>query len=126
MAGRPQLKGYVAVKQSGSELGIISGGSMIVSTQQGEMIIKSGQRLILAQAELDIGPPEEKEEAAKKEDKEKKPGLSKGAKITMGAIGTLAIAAGVVALAGGGGGGSGGSGGGGGGGSSVSPSSPTP
>ena len=44
------LKGYVSVKQNRSELGIIKGGSMIVSTQQGEMMIESGQRIILSQA----------------------------------------------------------------------------
>ena len=38
----PHLKGYIAVKQNGSELGVIKGGSLIVATQQGEMIIESG------------------------------------------------------------------------------------
>ncbi len=55
----PQLKGYVAVKQNGSEIGVLEGGSMIVSTQQGEMMIESGKHLILAQADLDAIAPEE-------------------------------------------------------------------
>jgi hypothetical protein len=129
-AGSPQLKGYVAVKQSGSELGVIEGGSMIVSTQQGEMMIKSGQRLILAQADLDVGAPEEietsdetegKQEKEGKEGKEGKAGMSKNRKIILGAIGVVAVAAGVGALAGGGGGGGGGGSDGGG---PISPSSP--
>jgi len=123
----PQLKGYVSVKQNGSELGVIRGGTMIVSTQQGEMMIESGQRLILAQADLDVGAPEEAETSAEKEGqeektgKEEKPGMSKNQKIIVGVIGAAAVAAGVGAFAGGGGGGGGSDGGG-----SVSPSSPTP
>jgi hypothetical protein len=128
----PQLKGYAAVKQNGSELGVLEGGSMIVSTQLGEMMIKSGQRLILAQADMDIGAPEEietsdetegKEEPEGKDEteaKEEKAGMSKNQKITLGAIGAAIVLAGAIALGGGGGGGGGGSDGGG----SVSPSSP--
>jgi hypothetical protein len=118
----PQLKGYVSVKQKGSELGIIKGGSMIVSTQQGEMMIESGQRLILTQADMDVGAPEEKETIDEKEGKEEKAGISKKTKIILGAIGGAVVLGGVAALAagGGGGGGSGGSDGG----DKVSPSSP--
>jgi hypothetical protein len=126
-AGSPQLKGYLAVKQNGSELGVLEGGSMIVSTQQGEMMIESGQRLILGQADLDVGAPEEIETSDEKEGqeektgKEEKPGMSKNQKIIVGAIGVVAVAAGVGALAGGGGGGGGGGSDGDG---SISPSSP--
>jgi hypothetical protein len=121
----PQLKGYVSVKQKSSELGIIKGGSMIVSTQQGEMMIASGQRLILTQADMDVGAPEEKETIEEKEGKEEKAGISKKTKIILGAIGGAVVLGGVAALAagGGGGGGSGGSGGSDGG-DKVSPSSP--
>jgi hypothetical protein len=129
------LKGYVSVKQNRSELGIIKGGAMIVSTQQGEMMIESGQRIILAQADMDVGAPEElepsdeeevkAEEAVKDEGaaKEKKAGMSKNTKIVLGAVGGAVVIGGIGALAagGGGGGGSGGNGG-----DSVSPSSPTP
>ena len=121
----PQLKGYVAVKQNGSEIGVIAGGSMIVSTQQGEMMIESGKQLILAQADMDVGAPEETETSDEKESqeekagKEKKPGTSKNTKIIVGVIAAAAVAGGVAALAGGGGGGGGGDGGG-----TVSPSSP--
>ena len=124
----PQLKGYVSVKQNRSVIGIIEGGSMIVSTQQGEMMIESGKKLTLAQADLDVGAPEEtkttdeKESQEEKTGKEGKTGLSKNRKMILGAIGVAAVAVGVGALAGGGGGG--GSGGGDDGGS-ISPSSPT-
>jgi hypothetical protein len=123
-----RLKGYVSVTQSGSELGVIEGGSMIISTQQGEMMIKSGQRLILAQVDMDVGPPKEEKKVDEKEGQEApesqegqaaKAGVSGNTKIIVGAIGVAALAAGVGALAGGGGGGGDGGG-------SVSPSSPTP
>jgi hypothetical protein len=135
--GNPQLKGYVAVKQNGSEVGVIEGGSMIVSTQQGEMMIEAGQKITLAQADMDVGAPKEietidekegKEVTAgkdEKEGKEEKAGMSKNQKIILGAIGGAAVIVGGALLFGGGGGGS--SGGGGGdndNGGSVSPSSP--
>ena len=124
--GSPQLKGYVSVKQNGSEIGIIEGGAMIVSTQQGEMMIESGKKLTLAQADMDVGAPEateasdEKEAKEEKDGKEEKPGMSRNQKIIVGAIAVAAVAAGVGAFAGGGGGG----GGGGDDGGSISPSSP--
>jgi hypothetical protein len=99
---------------------------MIVSTQQGETMIESGKKLTLAQADLDVGAPEEtkttdeKEGQEEKTGKEGKAGLSKNRKMILGAIGAAAVAVGVGALAGGGGGGGGGSDGGG----SISPSSP--
>ena len=127
---RQRLKGYVAVKPKGSELGVIEGGSMIVSTQQGETMLTSGQRLIIAQADMDVGAPEEIEASDEKEsqegtegnvEKEEKAGMSKTQKIIVGAIGVVAVAAGIGAIAGGGGGGGGGGGDDGG---SISPSSP--
>lgn len=126
----PKLKGYVSVKPNGSEIGVIEGGSLIVSTEQGEMMIESGKQLTLAQADMDVGAPEEKEasdekevkeEIEGKEETEKKPGMSRNQKIIVGAIGVAAVAAGVGAFAGGGGGGGGGGSDGGG---SISPSSP--
>ncbi len=126
---RPQLKGYVAVNQNGSEVGVIEGGSMIVSTEQGEMMIEPGQQITLAQADMDVGAPkeietiDEKEGKGEKTGKNEKPAMSKNQKIILGAAGGLVAAAGLGALALGGG--SGGSGGGGkDDGGSVSPSSP--
>jgi len=119
--GNPLLKGYISVNQDRSEIGVVEGGAMMISTRQGDMLIKSGQRLILAQAELDVGPPEE-EKVAEEEEIEKEPGLSRGQKITIGAVGAGATLAAFFALLGGGSGGS--SGGDGGGDDDVSPSSP--
>lgn len=132
-ANNQPLKGYVSVTQKGSELGVIEGGSMVISTQQGEMMIKSGQRIILAQVDMDVGPPVEEQKVDEKEGQESqedqevqegqevKPGMSGTTKIIVGAVAVGAVAAGVGALAGGGGGGGGGDGGG-----PISPSSPTP
>ncbi len=96
---------------------------MIVATQQGEMMIESGQRLILTPAAMDVGAPEETETSDEKKDqdvkegKEEKAGISKTTKIVLGVIGGAVVLGGFGALAGGGGGGGGGGG-------SVSPSSP--
>jgi hypothetical protein len=116
-AGNPLLKGYVSVNKGCSEIGIVEGGAMLVSTRQGEKLIKSGQKLILAQVEMDIGPKEEKEVIEEKEEEEKKPGMSKNQKIGLVAIGSFAAAAVIAGLASG-------DGGGGNGGVSPSPSSP--
>ena len=116
--GNSLLKGYISVNQDRSEIGVVEGGAMMISTRQGEMLIKSGQRLILAQAELDVGPPEE-EEAVEEEEIEKEPGLSRGQTITVGVVGAGIALGGIAALAGGGGGS-----GGGGGDDDVSPNSP--
>lgn len=137
-AGSPKLKGYVSVKENVSKVGIIEGGSMIVSTQRDEMMIESGQRIILAQADMDVGAPEELESSDEEEGKaeeategqragmEKKTGMSKNTKIVLGAVGAAVVIGGLGALAAGGGGGGGSGGSGGDGGDSVSPSSPTP
>ncbi len=130
-AGRPKLKGYVSVKENVGKVGIIGGGSMIVSTRQGEMMLEPGQQLTLAQADMDVGAPEEletddeeevKPEEAAKEEKavgEKKAGLTRTTKIIIGVVSGAAVLGGIGALAAGGGGG-------GGGGDTVSRSSPTP
>ncbi len=49
------LKGYVKVDKSTSELGVVEGGRLMVRTADGQQTIKSGQRIILAQAELGGG-----------------------------------------------------------------------
>jgi ferric-dicitrate binding protein FerR (iron transport regulator) len=113
-AGDGALKGYVAVAENRSELGVAEGGSMMVSTDKGLMTIQSGKQIILSQADMDIGLPQDEKPAAEQPpEPEKKAGLSRGTKIAIGALGVAAIAA----LAGGGGGGGGGGG-------SVSPSTP--
>ncbi len=113
-AGGGSLKGLVTVTENQSELGVVEGGSMIVLTDNGLMTIQSGKKIILSQADMGIGLPEEEEPAAKQPpEPEKKGGLSRTTKIALGALGVVGIAA----LAGGGGGGGGGGG-------TVSPSTP--
>lgn len=46
------LKGYVQVQGSSTELGVLEGGSMVVSTARGKKTIKPGQRLLLTQADV--------------------------------------------------------------------------
>ncbi len=43
------LKGYINASPDGSELGVFDGGSMIVSTFEGDKIIRPGKRILLAQ-----------------------------------------------------------------------------
>ena len=130
-AGRPTLKGYVSVTENVGKVGVIGGGSIIVSTQQGEMMLEPGQQLTLAQADMDVGAPEEletseeeeieAEEAVEEEKaaKEEKTGMSRNTKIIVGVVSGAVGVGGIVALAAGGGGG-------GGGGDPVSRSTPTP
>jgi len=114
-AGDGSLKGLVTVTENRSELGVVEGGSMIVLTDNGLMTIQSGKKIILSQADMDIGLPEDEKPAAKQPpEPEKKGGMSRTTKIALGALGVVGIAA----LAGGGGGG------GGGGDAVVSPSTP--
>ena len=49
------LQGYVSVTQEDTELGVIEGGSMSVSTVKGEKMIQPGNRIILAQATMGSG-----------------------------------------------------------------------
>ena len=111
-ASDSSIKGYVSIDEKRTELGIAEGGTMDVLTDRGTMTIQSGKKIILAQADMDIGLPEDEEPAAK-EPPETKPKMTTGMKVLFGALGVAAIAA----LAGGGGGGGGGGG-------SVSPSTP--
>jgi ferric-dicitrate binding protein FerR (iron transport regulator) len=119
--GDGSIKGYVAVTENRSELGVSEGGSMDVFTDNGLMTIESGKKIILSQADMDIGLPEDEKPAAEqtpaaKQPPESKPRMSTGKKVAFGAIGVAAIAGIAIGL----GGGSSGSDGGG----SVSPSTP--
>ncbi len=46
------LKGYIKTTAESSELGVVDGGSMTVSTFDGDQMIRSGNRIVLAQAQL--------------------------------------------------------------------------
>lgn len=49
------LKGYVSVMDKQAEIGVIEGGSMIISTADGEVKIDAGNRFLLAQANVPGG-----------------------------------------------------------------------
>jgi len=110
--------GYVKATDRGSELGIVEGGSMVVLTTDGQMTVSPGSKIMLSQADMDIGAPEggepageetEKPTAAQNEPQEptiEKPAMTKGTKIAMGAIGAGAVAGALFFMGGSGGGGS--------------------
>lgn len=50
------LKGYAAVSEKGSEIGVIEGGSLLISTADGDKLVKAGNRILLAQVILSCGP----------------------------------------------------------------------
>ena len=117
------IKGYVAVTKEQSELGVVEGGSMDVLSDYGQVTIKSGNNIILSQAEMDIGAPPESEKPSGEKPAEEVPPKPKavawtGTQIALATLGALAGIGLIVGAAGGGGGG------GGGGGETVSPSSP--
>jgi len=101
------LNGYVLVADGITRVGVLEGGSMLLSAGDGKtMKISAGQELRLAQAGLFEG--EETEEAKTEEEEEVEPteGMSTRAKVGIAVLGAVAIAA--AAAAGGGGGGGGG------------------
>jgi len=101
------LQGYVSVTDAITKVGVLEGGSLLLSVGDGETKrINAGQELRLAQAGL-FEDKEEKEEKPKdKKDKpaDKAKGMSTTAKVLIG----LVTVGGIAALAGGGGGGGGG------------------
>ena len=113
------LQGYVSVADDVTKVGVLEGGSLLLSVGDGEtMRINTGQELRLAQAGLFDDKEEKKEEPKEKKEKPKEKkakakGMSTTAKVLIG----LVTVGGIAALAGGGGGG-------GGGGSAPPPTSP--
>lgn len=114
-ASDASIKGYVTVAENRSELGVAEGGSMDVFTDNGIKTIAPGKKLILSQADMDIGLPEEAPPAAKQPPEPQPQEKSNRTKIAYGALGVAAIAGIALGLGGGGGGGGGGT---------VSPSTP--
>ena len=116
--GDASLKGYLSVTDKQSELGVAEGGAMDVLTDDGLVTVDAGKKIILAQADMDIGLPEDDQAAAEQPPvEEEETGWSKRTKITVGVVGGVALVGIIAGLAGGGGGGGGGGG-------DVSPSSP--
>ena len=106
------LKGYVEVTGESSEIGVIEGGSMLLSTVEGETTIQSGKKIILAKTE-------DEEDDDPEEGAIPPPEKSSGGYRTAAIVGGAALAGiAVIAIA------SGGSGGGGGGGGPSSPAAP--
>jgi hypothetical protein len=104
------LKGYVSVTEGITRVGVLEGGSILLSIGNGETKrINAGQELRLAQAGLFEDKEEEKEEP--KTEKEEKAVKRKGwSTTTKVLIGLVVVGGGVAAFAGGGGGGGGGGG----------------
>ena len=95
------LKGYVSIGDGITRVGVLEGGSMLLSVGDGKtMKINAGQELRLAQA--DLFEEEEKEGAKTEEEEEVEPteGLSTTTKVLIG-LGTVGV---IAAVAGGGGG----------------------
>jgi hypothetical protein len=109
-ATNASIKGYVAVAGDRSELGVSEGGVIDVLTDQGLLTVEPGKKLILSQADLDIGLPEEEPKATPPA-AEPQPstqtgpaGWSAGTKVALGALGAAAIAGIAIGLGGGSGG----------------------
>ncbi len=100
--GDAALKGYVSVTEKQSELGVAEGGIMDVLTDEGLKTIEAGKKIILAQADMDIGLPEEEQPPVEKPVEQKKPYWTTK-KIAIGALGAAAIIGIAVGLGGGGG-----------------------
>ena len=102
--GDSSIKGYVTVTEGKSEMGIADGGSMDVYTDEGLTTIQSGNKIILAQADMDIGTPEAEEPAAQEvpQAEEKKGWSKKATYITLGVVGVAAAAGLAIGLSGGG------------------------
>jgi hypothetical protein len=99
--------GFVTTTEDGSELGIIKGGSMVVLTVYGLTTVSTGKKIMLAQADMDIGPPEGGESGdeltetpTNEEGGQDEPGMSTGTKVAIGAIGAGAVAGGLLLLTG--------------------------
>jgi hypothetical protein len=110
------LQGYVSVTDAVTKVGVLEGGSLLLSVGDGETKrINAGQELRLAQAglfedkeEKKEEPKEKKEEPKEKKEEPKEKIKSKGMSTTAKVLIGLVTVGGIAALAGGGGGGGGG------------------
>ena len=109
------LKGYVTVTGESAEIGVVEGGSVVVSTVAGETTIESGKRFVLAQT--DEGKAPGQDDKAQPETTPSGGVAGNIVPIAVG-VGVVAIAALIVVASDSGGGSSGG------GGVSTSPAAP--
>ena len=88
------LKGYVASTSKGTEIGVIEGGSLLISSSEGEKLVQAGNRIKVAQ--------NTDQAAASAASAPKKPGANPekatGNKVLYGVLGAAAAAT-IVALA---------------------------
>ncbi len=102
------LKGYVSVTEGITRVGVLEGGSILLSVGDGETKrINAGQELRLAQADL-FEDKEEKKEEPKTEEEETADTDEGWSTTTKVLIGLGVVGGGIAAFAGGGGGGGGG------------------
>ena len=83
------LKGYVAATSAGTEIGVIEGGSLLISSSEGETLIQSGNRIKVAQNQGQAAASNAS--ASNKPGTEPKKGIG-GPVILYGAIGAGIIA----------------------------------
>ena len=103
------LKGYVSVSDGITRVGVLEGGSILLSVGDGETKrINAGKELRLAQADLFEEDVKTEEEAKTEEEEPVEPTavMSTGTKILIGAA-SVAVLGGAAAAGGGGGGGGG-------------------
>ena len=93
------LKGYVAVTSEGTDIGVIEGGSLLISGSEGEKRVQAGNRIRVAN-NVAAGDGDASAASATKKSGAN-PGNAKGKKFMYGAIAVGGIA-GVALLAGGG------------------------
>jgi len=92
------LQGYVSATEKAMEIGVISGGTMMLATASGDMEVAPEKAVTIGVSDPDTVGTGTEEPG----------GLSRGQKVAIGVASAAALAAGGIALAGGGGGGGGG------------------
>ena len=88
------LTGYILVKPEVTEIGVVRGGSMVVSTSQGEHFIDAGNQITVARTEIgEDALAKTGEDAPAKTGKKGTPGTRTRTIVTAGVVGAGVIAA---------------------------------
>ena len=93
---RKMVEGYLKVDSNTSEIGVIEGGALTLLTRDDTKVLESGNRLILAQADIGAGNP--KKVVKEEDDDDNRKGawwLAGGGSVVSLAIGT-AVTAGII------------------------------